>query len=119
MRGMGPQQVYGSINSSAASVTFCCLGYYDCASGIPMTNVDPAQDQLAVRLERIRARITAAAENRGRAADEVKLIAISKTHPASVIKRVIEFGALDIGENRVQEAEEKIADVGRHAARWH
>jgi len=84
-----------------------------------MTNVDPAQDELAVRLAGIRARISAAAENCGRRAEEVKLIAISKTHPASVIKRVIEFGAVDIGENRVQEAEEKIAEVGREAARWH
>src|SRR6185369_14881448 len=55
----------------------------------------------------------------GRRAEEVNLIAISKTHPASVIKRVIEFGALDIGENRVQEAEGKIMEVGRDAARWH
>ena len=84
-----------------------------------MANVNPAQDELAVRLAGIRARISAAAESFGRRADEVKLIAISKTHPASVIKRVIEFGAVDIGENRVQEAEGKIAEVGRKAARWH
>jgi len=121
--GTGPQQVYDSINSSAASVTFCCLGYYDCASGTPMTNppanLAPAQDQLGERLAAIRARITAAAKSRGRPAGEVKLIAISKSHPASAIKRVIEFGALDIGENRVQEAEGKITEVGRNAATWH
>jgi PLP dependent protein len=84
-----------------------------------MADVHPAQDQLAERLAAIRARIKAAAESFGRPADEVKLIAISKTHPASVIKRVIEFGAVDIGENRVQEAEDKIAEVGRDAACWH
>src|ERR1051325_2636697 len=84
-----------------------------------MAFVDPAQEQLATRLAAIRARIVATAKSCRREADEVRLIAISKTHPASVIKRVIEFGALDIGENRVQEAEGKIADVGRHAARWH
>ena len=120
---MGPQQSYDSINSSAASVTFCHLGYYDWASStllsFPMAPVDPAQDPLAARLTGVCARISAAAKNCGRAADEVKLIAISKTHPASVIKRVIEFGALDIGENRVQEAEGKIVEVGRDAARWH
>src|SRR5689334_24860580 len=123
MRGTGPQQSYDSINSSAASVTFCHLGYYDWASStllsFPMANVDPAQDQLRARLAAIRARIAAAAKNCGRRAEEVNLIAISKTHPASVIKRVIEFGALDIGENRVQEAEGKIMEVGRDAARWH
>jgi len=123
MRGLGPQQIYRSINSGAASVTFCCLGYYDCATSIllsfPMITVDPAQDQLAARLAAIRARITAAAKRIGRVPEEITLIAISKTHPASVIKRVIEFGAADIGENRVQEAERKIAEVGRDAARWH
>ncbi len=84
-----------------------------------MAPVNPAQDPLTTRLAAIRARITAAAESCGRAPEEVRLIAISKTHPASVIKRVIEFGAADIGENRVQEAEGKITEVGRDAARWH
>jgi len=44
---------------------------------------------------------------------------ISKTHPSSLIKRLIELGAADLGENRVQEAEGKIPEVGRDAARWH
>jgi len=85
----------------------------------PLANFDPPQEQLAVRLAAIRVRIMAAAKSCGREAEEVKLIAISKTHPASVIKRVIEFGAVDIGENRVQEAEKKIVEIGREAARWH
>lgn len=84
-----------------------------------MVNVDTAQDQLAARLAAIHARIAAAAKNCGRVPEEVALIAISKTHPASVIKRLIEFGAADIGENRVQEAEGKIIELGRNAARWH
>jgi PLP dependent protein len=84
-----------------------------------MTNVDPAEEQLAARLTGIRARIAAAVKDCQRDPEEVRLIAISKTHPASVIKRVIEFGALDIGENRVQEAEGKISEIGREAARWH
>jgi pyridoxal phosphate enzyme (YggS family) len=44
---------------------------------------------------------------------------VSKTHPAQVIRRAIEAGLGDLGENRVQEADEKIADVGRGSARWH
>ena len=47
------------------------------------------------------------------------MIAISKTHPASIVRQAIELGATDIGENRVQEAEQKINEVGRTAARWH
>lgn len=84
-----------------------------------MAHVDPAQAALAQRLAHVRARIAAAAERSGRKPDEVKLIAISKTHPASLVSKLIELGATDIGENRVQEAEEKINEVGREKARWH
>jgi hypothetical protein len=72
-----------------------------------------------VRLAGIRAQIAAVAEKAGRAAHEVTLIAISKTHPASAVRLLIDLGATDIGENRVQEAEGKITDVGRDRARWH
>lgn len=84
-----------------------------------MADVDRAQEELAARLRAIQARIAAAAKNCRRDPEEVRLIAISKTHAASAIKKVIEFGALDIGENRVQEAEGKISEIGRDAARWH
>jgi pyridoxal phosphate enzyme (YggS family) len=84
-----------------------------------MANVSLAQEQLAARLTGVRERITAAARECGRSPDEVKLIAISKTHPASVIRTLIDLGAIDFGENRVQEAEEKIAEIGREQVRWH
>jgi len=84
-----------------------------------MANVSPAQEQLAARLTAVHVRIAAAARVCGRSPDEVKLIAISKTHPASVIRTLIELGATDLGENRVQEAEEKIAEIGHEAVRWH
>src|SRR2546423_2945277 len=83
-----------------------------------MANVDPAQELLAVRLASIRAQIAAAAEKAGRAAHEVTLIAISKTHPASAVRLLLELGATDVGENRVQEAEQKITEIGDRA-RWH
>ena len=82
-------------------------------------DVSPAQEQLAARLTAVRERIAAAANAAGREAEEVKLIAISKTHPASVIRTLIELGATDLGENRVQEAEEKITEIGRERACWH
>ena len=84
-----------------------------------MAKVDPAEDPLAARLTHVRARVAAAAEKCGRPANDVTLIAISKTHPSSVVSRLIGFGAKDLGENKVQEAEEKIAEVGRDRARWH
>jgi len=84
-----------------------------------MANVDPAQGLLAVRLADVRARVRAAAQKSGRQPDDVRLIAISKTHPASVIKQVCQLGATDFGENRVQEAEGKIVEIGREKVRWH
>jgi len=83
-----------------------------------MTNVDPA-DGLAARFAAVKARIEAAARSCGRSPEEIRLIAISKTHPASLIKSLIELGATDLGENRVQEAEEKIPQLGNERARWH
>ena len=83
-----------------------------------MTNVHPT-DGLAARFAEVKARVTAAAQNCGRDPREVTLIAISKTHPASLVKSLVELGATDLGENRVQEAEEKIPQVGRSAVRWH
>ena len=84
-----------------------------------MTNVDPAQEPLAVRLADVRARLAAAARRSGRNPADVRLIAISKTHPATVIRQVCKLGATEFGENRVQEAEGKIAEIGREGVRWH
>lgn len=84
-----------------------------------MPNVDPTQTQLATQFGSVCRQLAHAAERSGRAADEVKLIVISKTHPASAVSQLIELGATDIGENRVQEAEAKITEVGRDRVRWH
>lgn len=84
-----------------------------------MANVDPVQELLAVRLADVRARLAAATQCSGRQPDEVRLIAISKTHPVPIVKQAIELGATDLGENRVQEAEGKIAEIGREKVRWH
>ena len=84
-----------------------------------MANVDAAEATLGARLTNVRAQIAAAAQNCNRPAGDVTLVAISKTHPSSSVLKLIELGATDVGENRVQEAEQKITDVGRSRARWH
>ena len=61
----------------------------------------------------------ASARGVGRDPAEIKLIAVSKTHPPETLRRAIEAGANDLGENRVQEADEKISVLGRGSARWH
>jgi PLP dependent protein len=79
---------------------------------------------LGARLGEIRGRIAECARRVGRAPEEITLIAVSKTHPAETVARALVAGVADFGENRVQEAEEKIEAVGAGAGgaqrpRWH
>jgi pyridoxal phosphate enzyme (YggS family) len=74
---------------------------------------------LVDRIERVRARMREAARRANRAVDEITLVAVSKTHPVESIQAAISCGLAEFGENRVQEAEQKIPIVGREAARWH
>lgn len=83
-----------------------------------MSSTSPL-DELQLRLAQVRTRIEAAANRSNRDPAEIQLIAVSKTHPAAVVRQAIKAGVTNFGENRVQEAESKIADVGRVAVRWH
>lgn len=74
---------------------------------------------LRERYANVRQRVERAAQRCNRSPDEITLVAISKTHPTETLGTAISFGITDLGENRVQEAEEKIMKLGRHAARWH
>jgi len=74
---------------------------------------------LAENLAGTNARIAAAAARAGRDANEIKLVAVSKTHPAETIREAIAAGQTVFGENKVQEAEGKIVGIGREQAEWH
>src|SRR5438552_11287423 len=69
-------------------------------------------------LMRVRERIAAAAERAGRRADDVLLIAVSKTVEIERIREAIDTGVAALGENRVQEAKTKVAALG-HPVPWH
>ena len=71
------------------------------------------------RFADVRTRIETAARARDRSPEEITLVAITKTHPAETLKAALDLGMQNLGENRVQEAEEKIVELGRSAARWH
>jgi pyridoxal phosphate enzyme (YggS family) len=78
-------------------------------------------DQLAQRIAAIRARVAAAAGRVGRAPESVSIIAVSKTMPARAVIAAAAHGLSLFGENRVQEAREKIAavaDAGLTTIRW-
>jgi pyridoxal phosphate enzyme (YggS family) len=61
-------------------------------------------DTLPASLGAIRARIARAAEAAGRTAEDVTLVAVSKTHPIEAVRAALAAGQLSFGENRVQEA---------------
>ncbi len=80
-----------------------------------------ATDTIAANLEAVRGRIARAAARAGRDPASVKLVAISKTYGADAVLVAWNAGQRDFGENRVQEAEEKIPAVAALGARpvWH
>ena len=63
---------------------------------------------IADRLAGIRERIAAAARSVGRDPASVRLIAVSKTFPLDLVREAYAAGQRDFGENRVQEALQKI-----------
>jgi PLP dependent protein len=71
------------------------------------------------RLNDVRARIAQAAARAARSPSEVRLIAVSKTFPIDAVRAAYEAGQRDFGENRVQEALQKIAAGADLEIRWH
>ena len=77
------------------------------------------ESNLPERLAAIRERIAAAARRSGRGADDIALIAVSKTHAADAIRAAFELGVRHFGENRVQEWEGKRTALHDLQADWH
>jgi pyridoxal phosphate enzyme (YggS family) len=64
--------------------------------------------EIATQLDAVREQIRAAAVRAGRDPSAVRLVAVSKTHPASAVAEAVEAGQRVFGESRVQEARDKI-----------
>lgn len=73
---------------------------------------------IAQNLERVREQIASACKRCGRNVGDVELIAVTKTHPAELVRAAIESGQSLFGENKVQEARAKIPELPS-SARWH
>ena len=77
---------------------------------------------IAARVAAVRERIARAAVRAGRRAEDVKLVAVSKTFPADAVRAAFAAGVRDFGENKVQEAEAKapaLDDLRAGGLRWH
>lgn len=73
---------------------------------------------IAENLERVSEQITRAAAKAGRSAEDVELVAITKTHPAESVREAVDAGHTLFGESRVQEARAKIPELPSNL-RWH
>ncbi len=76
-------------------------------------------NDIVSNLAAIRERIAAAAAAAGRPAGDVRLLAVSKTFSADHVRAAHAAGQRDFGENKVQEALQKIAETADLEIRWH
>lgn len=75
--------------------------------------------EIAVRWRAVRTRIDELAHNAGRSPGDVRLIAVSKTHPVQAVAAAVAAGQRDFGENTVQDALTKIPHFAGQGLTWH
>ena len=73
---------------------------------------------VAENLENVREQIARKATKAERTADDIELVAITKTHPPEKVREAVEAGQTLFGESRVQEARDKIPELPSNL-RWH
>jgi pyridoxal phosphate enzyme (YggS family) len=74
---------------------------------------------LPARLAAVRARIARAAGRARRDPSSIRLVAVSKTFPADAVRAAFDAGQIDFGENKVQEALDKMDRTADLTIRWH
>ena len=74
---------------------------------------------IAENIAKVGERIRAAAQASGRDLDHIGLLAVSKTKPAAAVREAFAAGVRDFGENYLQEALEKQAELSELPLIWH
>lgn len=79
------------------------------------------REELAENLARVESDIADACRDAGRSRDDLTLVVVTKTYPASDVVLLSELGVVDVGENRHPEAGDKADEVAAEGAalRWH
>ena len=76
-----------------------------------------SKNRIEKNVQRIREGIAAACQRRGRSADEVTLVAITKSVDMETIKAVLDVGLTDLGESRIQQLTDRAASVAAYVQR--
>ena len=76
-------------------------------------------NDLPARLAAVRARIAQAAGRARRDPSSIRLVAVSKTFPVDAVRAAFDAGQIDFGENKVQEALDKMDRTSDLSIRWH
>jgi len=77
------------------------------------------RERLAETLPAVRHRMAEAASASGRDPASVRLVAVTKGHPLEALEAALDAGLTDLGENRVEELEAKVAALGAAGVTWH
>ena len=75
--------------------------------------------QLHRNISQVKSRLSSAAKDANRTADDIRLIAVSKTKPAQAVRAAFHSGISDFGENYVSEAVDKCMQCGDLDITWH
>ena len=76
-------------------------------------------EELRANLAEVEERVRRAADAAGRSREELTVVVVTKTYPASDVDLLVELGVHDVGENRHPEAGDKLADLAGPAPRMH
>ncbi len=79
----------------------------------------PPEAALAARLTQVRRRLETAAHRAHRQPHDIRLVAVSKTFSAALVREAAAAGQQAFGENRVQEALDKMRELGDLSLEWH
>ena len=85
----------------------------------PEPDAAERRQQLATGLAAVRSRIASACADAGRDPDEVTLVVVTKFFPASDVRLLADLGVTEVGENRHQEAQGKVAECADLDLVWH
>jgi PLP dependent protein len=110
------------VQQVTAGACACALFFPGRKTGNPRvvkSSAMASRTEIAANLERVHERIKKAAKRGGRSADEITLVAVSKTFPAEAIRAAYGAGVRHFGENRVQEWESKQRALADLDATWH